>query len=82
MKQSHGSKASFAAAVILSVVMVAAGFAAIRSGALGVGLLLIVLAVALSGYAKTARGAHLHQQKMTGLWEWAQGLGPRKGRRS
>lgn len=78
-----GSPSDFMAWKVLAVVMFIAGLVSVFSGSLagvlvGVGLVLGAGAVLRRG--KEARAGYLHQQKMTGLWDWAQGLGPRKRR--
>jgi hypothetical protein len=68
---SPGSPSDFIAWKVLAVVMFIAGL-------VGVGLVLGAGAVLRRG--KDSRAGYLHEQKMTGLWDWAQGLGPRKRR--
>lgn len=74
-----GSRVAFTATMILALLLGIAGLIQILSPSSNslLGIVLILAALALSSYAKNARAAHLHQQKMTGLWQWAQGLGPR-----
>ena len=83
--RSPGSRASYTAHMALALLLGFWGLIAILSpsGSTFLGLVLIGLALSLNNYAKAARAAYLHNQKMTGLWHWAQGLGPgtRKGRR-
>jgi hypothetical protein len=77
-----GSLASFTATMLLALLMAIAGLGEIvlASGSTLFGIVLLLAAVALSGYAKKARAAHLYRQKMNGLSQWAQGLGPRSGK--
>jgi hypothetical protein len=67
---------------LLAAVMAIGGlyFLFSGSGVLGVvaGIGLILGAGAVLRRGKEARASYLHEQKMGGLWEWAQGLGPRK----
>ncbi len=79
---SPGSRAAFTASVLLALLLAIGGLVAIftPSGNVPLGVLLIGVACVLSRYAKNARAAYLHRQKMTGLWKWAQGLGPRSRR--
>jgi hypothetical protein len=78
---SLGSRAAFTVSMTVALFLVIAGLFEILSaaGSTLLGIVLIILAFGISGHAKKARAAYLHQQKMAGLWEWAQGLGPRKG---
>lgn len=77
-----GSLPAFTASMALALLLAIGGFAEIltASGSAVLGLLLILAALGLSAYARKARAGHRYQQKLTGLSEWAQGLGPR-GRR-
>ena len=83
--RSPGSRASYTAHMALALLLGLRGLMAILSpsGSSFLGLVLIGLAFGLNNYAQAARTAYLHKQKMTGLWHWAQGLGPeaRKGKR-
>ena len=83
--RSPGSRASYTAHMVLALLLGFWGLVTIFSpfGSSFLGLVLIGLAFSLNNYAQAARTAYLHKQKMTGLWHWAQGLGPgaRKGRR-
>ena len=45
------------------------------AGSTFLGFVFIGLGLSLHNYARAARAAYLHKQKMTGLWHWAQGLG-------
>jgi hypothetical protein len=83
--RSHGSSTAFKANMLLVCVLVIAGIIGIVSGHALLGILLIGAGGVVQARAKSARAAHLHREKMTGLWQWAQGLGPRNkrgGRRS
>jgi hypothetical protein len=79
---SPGSPSDFVAWKLLAVVMVLGGLYSIFSGSgvLGVlvGIGLIVGAGTVYRRGKEARAGYIHEQRMTGLWNWAQGLGPRK----
>ena len=78
---SPGPRAALTAS-ILAVLLVIAGGAEIIApgGSTLLGLVLVALAFGLSGYARKARAAHMHRQKIAGMWQWAQGLGPRNKR--
>lgn len=80
--RSPGSPLAFMASMALALLLVTAGLVEIilPAGSTFFGVLLILAGFALSGRARNARAAHLHRQKMNGLWSWAQGLGP-QGRR-
>ena len=84
MLPPSGSPKDFMAWKLLAAVMAIGGvwFLFSGSGVLGVivGLGLIFGASAVYRRGKEARAGYLHEQKMAGLWEWAQGLGPRKRR--
>jgi hypothetical protein len=85
--RSPVSLAMFTASMLLALVLVVVGLVLVftPSGSTLLGLVLIVAAFGLSGYARNARAGHLHRQKMAGMWQWAQGLGPRSkkgGRRA
>jgi hypothetical protein len=66
--------------MLLALLLAIGGLVALFARSVLLGVVLIGVACVLSRYAKNARAAHLHRQKMTGLWKWAQGLGPRSRR--
>lgn len=83
--RSPGSGAVFTAAMLLAIALAIGGLAEILTAsgiAVLVGLVLILAALGLSAHARKARAGYLYRQKITGLEEWAQGLGQgRKERR-
>jgi hypothetical protein len=77
---SSGSRAFFALKMLLASALFLAGLLVIASKTF-LGVVLIALACAVSAQARKARAAHLERQRIAGLWQWAQGLGPRNRHR-